>query len=68
MNCYLLLSFSILNQDVTVFERENYIGGLSSSEIPQFRLPYSVVSFEVDLMKDLGVKVRNVEGCVKHTV
>lgn len=29
----------------------------SSSEIPQFRLPYDVVQFEVDLMKDLGVKV-----------
>ena len=30
----------------------------SSSEIPQFRLPYDVVSFEVELMKDLGVKVQ----------
>ena len=30
---------------------------LSSSEIPQYRLPYDVVSFEVELMKDLGVKV-----------
>ncbi|RXN27951.1 dihydropyrimidine dehydrogenase [NADP(+)] [Labeo rohita] len=29
----------------------------SSSEIPQFRLPYDVVQFEVDLMKDLGVKI-----------
>ena len=29
----------------------------SSSEIPQFRLPYDVVSFEVELAKDLGVKV-----------
>ena len=29
----------------------------SSSEIPQFRLPYDVVNFELELMKDLGVKV-----------
>ena len=29
----------------------------SSSEIPQFRLPFDAVSFEVELMKDLGVKV-----------
>ncbi|XP_062847503.1 dihydropyrimidine dehydrogenase a, tandem duplicate 1 isoform X2 [Trichomycterus rosablanca] len=43
--------------DVTVFEKEKYVGGLSSSEIPQFRLPYEVVQFELDLMKDLGVKV-----------
>ncbi|KAK6179258.1 hypothetical protein SNE40_011661 [Patella caerulea] len=43
--------------DITVFEKNEYNGGLSSSEIPQFRLPYSVVDFEVALMKDLGVKV-----------
>ena len=30
----------------------------SSSEIPQYRLPYDVVSYEVELMKDLGVKVQ----------
>ena len=29
----------------------------SASEIPQFRLPYEVVDFEIELMKDLGVKV-----------
>lgn len=43
--------------DLTIFEKEKYIGGLSSSEIPQYRLPYDVVSFEVELMKDLGVKI-----------
>ncbi|XP_030629124.1 dihydropyrimidine dehydrogenase [NADP(+)] [Chanos chanos] len=43
--------------NLTVFEKQSYIGGLSTSEIPQFRLPYDVVQFEVDLMKDLGVKV-----------
>lgn len=44
-------------EDITIFERENYIGGLSSSEIPQYRLPYDVVNFEVDLVRDLGVKI-----------
>eukprot|EP00106_Octopus_bimaculoides_P021562 XP_014789004.1 PREDICTED: dihydropyrimidine dehydrogenase [NADP(+)]-like [Octopus bimaculoides] len=43
--------------DITIFEKNNYVGGLSSSEIPQFRLPYDVVDFEIQLMKDLGVKV-----------
>ncbi|TNN60412.1 Dihydropyrimidine dehydrogenase [NADP(+)] [Liparis tanakae] len=37
--------------DITIFEKQN------TSEIPQFRLPYEVVQFEIDLMKDLGVKV-----------
>ncbi|EGG13663.1 dihydropyrimidine dehydrogenase [Cavenderia fasciculata] len=43
--------------NVTVFEKEQYSGGLSSSEIPQYRLAYDAVDFEVKLMKDLGVKV-----------
>uniref|UniRef100_A0A493TSX1 Dihydropyrimidine dehydrogenase [NADP(+)] n=1 Tax=Anas platyrhynchos platyrhynchos TaxID=8840 RepID=A0A493TSX1_ANAPP len=43
--------------NITIFEKQEYIGGLSTSEIPQFRLPYDVVNFEAELMKDLGVKV-----------
>ena len=43
--------------NITIFEKQSYIGGLSSSEIPQYRLPYKVVSFEIDLMLDLGVKI-----------
>lgn len=44
--------------DVTVFEREQFVGGLSSSEIPQYRLPQEAVTWEVQLMRDLGVKVQ----------
>ncbi|XP_046440788.1 dihydropyrimidine dehydrogenase [NADP(+)]-like isoform X2 [Daphnia pulex] len=43
--------------DLTIFEKNETIGGLSSSEIPQYRLPYEVVDFEIELMKDLGVKI-----------
>jgi dihydropyrimidine dehydrogenase (NADP+) len=43
--------------NVTVYEKNEFVGGLSSLEIPQFRLPFDVVQFEVDLMRDLGVKV-----------
>lgn len=43
--------------DLTIFEKEDFLGGLSSSEIPQFRLPFNVVKFEIDLMTDLGVKI-----------
>uniref|UniRef100_UPI0025AE0F18 dihydropyrimidine dehydrogenase [NADP(+)] isoform X1 n=1 Tax=Doryrhamphus excisus TaxID=161450 RepID=UPI0025AE0F18 len=43
--------------NITIFEKHKYTGGLSTSEIPQFRLPYEAVQFEIDLMKDLGVKV-----------
>ncbi|XP_010083107.1 PREDICTED: dihydropyrimidine dehydrogenase [NADP(+)]-like, partial [Pterocles gutturalis] len=43
--------------NITIFEKQEYVGGLSASEIPQFRLPYDVVNFEAELMKDLGVKI-----------
>eukprot|EP00662_Eupelagonemidae_sp_cell21_P030664 gene30664-53051_t len=48
--------------DIEVLERLPYGGGLSSSEIPQvwgrYRLPSSAVLWEVDVMRQLGVRVR----------
>lgn len=44
-------------EDITIFEKQKFVGGLSAAEIPQYRLPYDAVSFEVDLVKDLGVKI-----------
>lgn len=46
-------------KNVTIYEKYDYIGGLSSAEIPQFRLPYNAVDFEIQLAKDIGVKVRS---------
>ncbi|XP_058443481.1 dihydropyrimidine dehydrogenase [NADP(+)] [Malaya genurostris] len=43
-------------KDITIYEKRSYLGGLSSSEIPQYRLPVDVVNFEIQLVKDLGVK------------
>lgn len=34
----------------------------SSSEIPQYRLPFDVVSFEMELMRDLGVAVSAIQN------
>lgn len=44
--------------NLTIFEKESFPGGLSSTEIPQFRLPYDVVEFELSLLLDLGVKIQ----------
>jgi len=43
--------------NIKIYERQKYLGGLSTSEIPQFRLPVSVVNFEISLVQDLGVKI-----------
>lgn len=54
--------------NLTIFEKQDYIGGLSSAEIPQYRLPYSVVDFEVELMKDLGVKIETGRALSKDDI
>ncbi|ODN03162.1 Dihydropyrimidine dehydrogenase [NADP(+)], partial [Orchesella cincta] len=46
-------------ENIVIYEKQEYIGGLSTSEIPQYRLPIDVVHFEIDMMKDLGVQVEN---------
>jgi dihydropyrimidine dehydrogenase (NADP+) len=45
--------------DITIYEKSDYLGGLNTSELPAYRLPYDVINFEIDLMKDLGVKIVN---------
>ena len=50
--------------DVTIFEKEEWVGGLNTSELPSYRLSYDVVNFEMDLMKDLGVKVETSRNSV----
>ena len=42
--------------DVTIFEKQDYYGGLSTAEIPAYRLPFDAVDFEVKLCRDLGVR------------
>ena len=44
---------------VTIYERDEFVGGLNTSELPSYRLPYDVINFEMDLMKDVGVKVKH---------
>ena len=42
---------------MTIYEKSDILGGLSATEIPQYRLPFEVVHYEIQLMLDLGVKV-----------
>ena len=43
--------------NITIYEKEEFVGGLNTSELPSYRLPYDVISFEMELLKDIGVKV-----------
>ena len=42
--------------NVTIFERQDFAGGLASLEIPRFRLPQQSIVWEIEQVKQLGVK------------
>ncbi|MEQ1885089.1 MAG: FAD-dependent oxidoreductase [Bryobacteraceae bacterium] len=44
--------------DVTIFEKFAKPGGLMRSNIPSFRLPESVLDFEIDAILGMGVDIR----------
>lgn len=44
--------------DVTVFEKEEKVGGMLTLGIPNFRLEKDVVEAEIEIIKELGVKFR----------
>jgi len=44
--------------DVTVFEKENRLGGMLTLGIPSFRLEKNVIEAEIDILKELGVKFK----------
>ncbi|HZK09636.1 MAG TPA: FAD-dependent oxidoreductase [Clostridia bacterium] len=47
---------AIDNYDVTVFEKEEALGGMLTWGIPSFRLEKEVINSEIDVLKELGVK------------
>jgi NADPH-dependent glutamate synthase beta subunit-like oxidoreductase/NAD-dependent dihydropyrimidine dehydrogenase PreA subunit len=49
---------AILGHDVTVFEAKPVAGGIPRINIPEYRLPASVVDSEVALIKSTGVDIR----------
>jgi len=46
---------SIDGYKVTVFEKENVLGGMLSFGIPSYRLEKDVVNAEIDILKEMGV-------------
>ncbi|UYO63966.1 FAD-dependent oxidoreductase [Acetobacterium wieringae] len=53
---------AIYGHEVTVFEKEERLGGMLSVGIPSFRLEKDVVDAEIDVLKNLGVTFKtNIE-------
>jgi formate dehydrogenase major subunit len=50
--------YSAINgHSVTVFERHSQPGGMMRYGIPEYRLPKAALDFEIDIMRQLGVKI-----------
>ena len=49
---------SIFGYDVTVFEKEQKLGGMMTLGIPSFRLEKDVVEAEIDVLRQMGVKFK----------
>ena len=47
-----------MGYSVTVFEKENRLGGMLTLGIPSFRLEKEVVEAEIDVLRDLGVEFK----------
>ncbi|KAG5899483.1 hypothetical protein JTB14_015194 [Gonioctena quinquepunctata] len=43
--------------NITIYEKNSVLGGLSATEIPQYRLPITTVDYEIGLVKDLAVRI-----------
>jgi NADH-quinone oxidoreductase subunit F len=48
----------IMGHDVTVFEKEKLAGGLLAFGIPAYRLPKKIVQEEINLLKEMGIKIK----------
>lgn len=46
------------NYDITVFEKEERLGGMLTMGIPSFRLEKEVVDAEIEVLKELGIKFK----------
>ncbi len=59
--------YSAINgHDVTVFERQNYAGGMMRYGIPEYRLPKATLDKEIDIIKKMGVKIMTGKALGSH--
>ncbi len=57
---------AIAGHDVTVFERLPYAGGMMRYGIPEYRLPKATLDKEIDIIKQLGVRIQTEKALGTH--
>jgi len=59
--------YSAINgHEVTVFERQQFAGGMMRYGIPEYRLPKETLDKEIDIMRSLGVKIMTGKALGTH--
>lgn len=49
-------NLALAGYKVTVFEKENYLGGMLRYGLPKFRMNHEILAEEINLLKDLGIE------------
>ncbi|NMB97959.1 MAG: FAD-dependent oxidoreductase [Clostridiaceae bacterium] len=49
-------NLALAGYKVTVFEKENYLGGMLRYGLPRFRMNHEILDSEINLLKDLGIE------------
>lgn len=59
--------YSAINgHDVTIFERQPHLGGMMRYGIPEYRLPKATLDKEIELIRNLGVKILTGKAVGNH--
>jgi len=51
-------NLALAGYKVTVFEKENYLGGMLRYGLPRFRMNHEILDEEINLLKDLGIEFK----------
>ena len=49
-------NLALAGYNVTVFERENYLGGMLRYGLPRFRMNHAVLDEEIECLREMGIK------------
>ncbi|HHW47998.1 MAG TPA: FAD-dependent oxidoreductase, partial [Clostridiaceae bacterium] len=49
-------NLALAGYDITVFEKENYLGGMLRYGLPKFRMNHEVLDEEIDSLKSMGIE------------
>ncbi len=59
-------NLAVSGYEVTVFEKEDYIGGMLRYGLPRFRMCHSVLDDEIGMLKSMGIRFETGKALGRH--